>query len=95
MNIDRRLFLGSAAPAALLSKSVQTASETFAYPIFDRFAREHAFSRSVSLARRGRIIHHNLTSRRGSRRACNITRYTRLPRVCGRAGSGRTALELP
>jgi D-alanyl-D-alanine carboxypeptidase len=57
MNIDRRLFLGGAGSAALLSTSVRAAAASPADAIIDRFAREHAFSGSVALARRGRITH--------------------------------------
>ncbi|GAA4040171.1 serine hydrolase domain-containing protein [Sphingomonas rosea] len=60
MSIDRRLFLGGVTAATLLAGTARAARPSPADPLIDAFAREHGFSGSVSLARRGRITHQRL-----------------------------------
>lgn len=76
MIIDRRQFIGGATAAALLAEIARAAPRSPADAIIDRFAGEHGFSGSVSIARGGRVVHQRLFGLADRERGLPVTSAT-------------------
>lgn len=76
MTINRRFFVGGVTASAVFSTAGRAVQASSADTLIDRFASEHDFSGSVSLARRGRIFHQRLFGFANRERRLPITAAT-------------------